>query len=267
VRVIITRPVDQATPWLEAMRSAGFDAQALPLIDITHTSDTQALQDMRDKLHMFDACMLISANAAHYFFEDKTCFNQQNRAWAATELIAANSTTRFWATGAGTVQALLAQGVDAARIDAPGDDAAQWDSESLWARVQHQVHAGSQVLIVRGEDMGTPSASRDWLADQLRARGAVVHMVAAYQRRTPVWNADQLAVARSAAQDGSVWVFSSSQAVTHLLQLDPRLNLQQARCVATHPRIAQAARAAGFAVVCTSRPALADVVASIKSLS
>ena len=37
--------------------------------------------------------------------------------------------------------------------------------------------------------------------------------------------------------------------------------------VATHPRIAQAAGAAGFAVVCESRPALVDLLASIESLA
>ncbi|MGE3348297.1 MAG: uroporphyrinogen-III synthase, partial [Ramlibacter sp.] len=41
----------------------------------------------------------------------------------------------------------------------------------------------------------------------------------------------------------------------------------RARAVATHPRIAQAAREAGFGVVCESRPALADVVASIESFA
>ena len=40
----------------------------------------------------------------------------------------------------------------------------------------------------------------------------------------------------------------------------------QARALVTHPRIAQAARAAGFGSVQECRPALADVVASIESL-
>jgi uroporphyrinogen-III synthase len=47
----------------------------------------------------------------------------------------------------------------------------------------------------------------------------------------------------------------------------PELSWHQARCVATHPRIAEAARAAGFAVVCESRPAMADLIASIESLA
>jgi uroporphyrinogen-III synthase len=64
-----------------------------------------------------------------------------------------------------------------------------------------------------------------------------------------------------------VWLFSSSEAVANLRALLPDQSWQQARAVATHPRIAQAARDAGFAVVCESRPALADVVASIESFA
>jgi uroporphyrinogen-III synthase len=41
----------------------------------------------------------------------------------------------------------------------------------------------------------------------------------------------------------------------------------RARAVATHPRIAQAARAAGFSQVCEARPEMAALVASIESLA
>jgi uroporphyrinogen-III synthase len=63
-----------------------------------------------------------------------------------------------------------------------------------------------------------------------------------------------------------VWLFSSSEAVANLQSLLPDQSWQQARAVATHPRIAQAARTAGFGVVCESRPILGAVVASIESL-
>ena len=65
-----------------------------------------------------------------------------------------------------------------------------------------------------------------------------------------------------AATDGSVWLFSSSEAVGHL----PAADWSQARAVATHPRIAEAVRAAGWGVVVESRPALTDILASIESM-
>jgi len=156
-------------------------------------------------------------------------------------------------------------GVAAHAIDAPDAQSGQFDSEALWQQVHARVPAGACVLIVRGGDGGA-SAGRDWLAHQLAGAGAQVETVAAYERRVPVLEAQQLALAQQAAQDGSVWLFSSSQAIRHLAQLLPAQYWGRARAVATHPRIAQTAREAGFGVVCESRPTLDDVVASIESV-
>jgi uroporphyrinogen-III synthase len=69
-----------------------------------------------------------------------------------------------------------------------------------------------------------------------------------------------------AAIDGSVWLFSSSEAIANLQALLPQQSWSQARAIATHARIGQAAKNAGFSVVCESRPVLASVVASIESM-
>lgn len=39
LRLIVTRPREQALPWVQALRAAGIDAQALPLIDIAPPAD------------------------------------------------------------------------------------------------------------------------------------------------------------------------------------------------------------------------------------
>lgn len=88
----------------------------------------------------------------------------------------------------------------------------------------------------------------------------------AYQRCAPTWSAQQLALARQAASDGAVWLFSSAQALANLQRLLPGQDWSGARAVATHPRIAAAVRNAGFGVVCESRPVLAEMVASIESI-
>jgi uroporphyrinogen-III synthase len=122
------------------------------------------------------------------------------------------------------------------------------------------------VLIVRGADADGAAAGRDWLAQQLLAAGATVSTVLAYRRAAPQWSDAERSTAAQAAADGSVWLFSSSEAVAHLRQLLPMQSWHQARAVATHGRIAQAAEQAGFGVVRISRPTLKDVVASIKSV-
>jgi len=94
-----------------------------------------------------------------------------------------------------------------------------------------------------------------------------VDFVVAYQRAAPVWGPAERALATQAASDGSLWLFSSAEAVGHLSSLLPGQSWAQARALATHARIAQAARDLGFATVRESRPTLVDVLASIESLA
>ena len=101
---------------------------------------------------------------------------------------------------------------------------------------------------------------------QIAAAGGTVDFVAAYERGAPQFDADQQALARQAATDGSVWLLSSSEAVAHLAAALPGQHWGQARALATHPRIAQAAQAAGFGSVNECRPAFNEVAASIESL-
>lgn len=247
MRVLVTRPLRDAQRWAQALATRGLDAAVLPLIDIVPVDDAPLAQ----ALTAYRAVMFVSGNAVSHFLTGAHL----------------PFPSRAWAPGPGTRDALLDAGVDASLIDAPADDAAQFDSESLWQRVGDQVRPGDRVLVVRGRDPQGRNAGRDWLARQIEAAGAQVEFVAVYERRVPRWDTAQQALALRSASDGSVWLFSSSEAVANLHSLLPAQSWQQARAVATHPRIAQAARDAGFAVVCESRPALADVVASIESFA
>jgi uroporphyrinogen-III synthase len=263
-RAIVTRPSGQAAQWVAGLGAQGIAAQSFPLIDIANALSPAQRQAWHARAAQVEVCMWVSGNAVGFFFKPNQTVARQNIAGAAINSVVKNATLRHWATGPGTVAALVQHGVPVAQIDAPDANAAQWDSEALWQTVAGQIKPGSTVLILRGTDVGTPSASRDWLATQVRAAGGAVEFAAVYERRAPQFSAAQIAWAQQAAGDGSVWVFSSSQAVTHLPVIDG--GWQHARCIATHERIAQAARAKGFAVVCTSRPAMEDVVRSIKSM-
>lgn len=170
---------------------------------------------------------------------------------------------RFLAPGPGTVAALRQAGVPDAQIDAPAVDAEQFDSEALWAVVGTRSWRGQRVLIVRGQSAAaSASPGRDWLAQRFTAAGAQVDMLAVYQRCVPRFTPVQLQRMETAAQDGSVWLFSSSEALAHL----PPRDWSRGRAIATHPRIAAAAQAAGWGVVAQSRPALEDIIASIESM-
>lgn len=259
--VIVTRPQREARQWVEDLVRRGLQASALPLIEIDPVCHLAALQAAWRDAGQHAAWMFVSANAVRQFF-------------AARPEGLTITPPRCLATGPGTRAALVDCGVDAALIDAPPASAAQFDSEALWRVIGERPWRDRQVLIVRGARRADPGGSggspndatategRDWLAQQFRHAGAQVNFVLAYLRGAPAFTPDQLRLVDASTRPPAVWLFSSSEALEHL----PRRDWSQARAVATHARIAQAARRAGFGVVCESRPALDDVVRSIESL-
>ena len=271
MRVIVTRPQGDAQRWVQALQQHGLQAEALPLIDIAALPPSQALQQALREIDRYAALMFVSGNAVDCFFASNEAKALIRRAQAAINSVATGALTgvvapRFMAPGPGTLAALRNAGVPDGLIDAPPADASQFDSEALWAVVAALAWQGRRVLIVRGQSAAPAAApatsGRDWLARQWVAAGAQVDAVAVYQRRAPVFTAAQRQLLKAAAHDGSVWLFSSAEAVAHL----PVQDWSQACAVATHPRIAAAVRAAGWAVVAESRPAIEDIVASIESM-
>ncbi len=263
-RVIVTRPARDAQRWVQQLQQGGFEAEALPLIEISPAStapDVQALKRVWQTLDRYAACFFVSGNAVEYFFKQKEALDEVPPG------------LRFMAPGPGTVAVLVAAGVPVGQIDAPAPDARQFDSQSLWKVIGQRDWQGRRVLVVRGENLGSAagdaaSPGRDWIARQWEAAGAQVDFVGVYQRRAPKLTDAQVQRARLAGTDGSVWLFSSSEAVANLAGLPAlsAMDWSRARAVATHPRILDAARAAGWGVVVASRPALKDIKDTLASI-
>ena len=263
-QVIVTRPAREAAHWVGQLTQRGIAAVALPLIHVGPASEPtlqQALQHACSRLDSYRAAMFVSGNAALYFLESFHVLAPTHQAQAAIK-------TRAWSPGPGTARVLQEAGWPAPLIDGPAAHAPQFDSEALWEQVHTQVRPGDRILIVRGRSAGvheTQGSGRDWLARQIEAAGGHVDFAVAYERGAPQLSADDLALARQASHNGSLWLLSSSEAVAHLVEALPQHHWHTARALATHPRIAQAAHDAGFGEVRECRPALADVVASIES--
>lgn len=263
-QAIVTRPEREALQWVQALQARGIAAEALPLIAIGPPPDLQALQAARARVQAlhYRALMFVSGNAAQHFLDPNTVLALASQAPAAIK-------TRAWSPGPGTAQTLCALSMPAHLIDRPAHDAVQFDSESLWAQVQGQITPGDRVLVVRGTETGAAAqdgTGRAWLAQQLQAAGAQAEFVVAYTRGAPVFTAEQRALAHAAVAHGALWLLSSSQALAHLCAALPQQDWTRARALATHPRIAQAAHAAGFGAVHECRPALDDVSAAIASI-
>lgn len=271
MRVVVTRPAGDASDWAQGLQVAGHEVALLPLIVIRGAPDPALIGRYWERLTEFQAVMFVSANAVRGFFAGKpeglASETEPGEGWGRLK-------TRAWAAGPGTRQALLAHGLLADLVDSPPVVSAQFDSEALWQQVQRQVKPGVKILIVRGvggaeRDSVFEGSGRDWLSDQLAAAGAVVAYCAAYRRARPEFTALQMEQVKRWINPGdaarTVWLFSSSEAIMNLAEAFPGQSWQQAKAVCTHPRIAERARRCGFGVVGESRPALADVVASIES--
>lgn len=253
IRVIVTRPLAQALPWVEALRAAGFDAHALPLIDIEPVADPAPVHEAWRRVAGTALVMFVSANAVQHFFAQQP----DDVAWPPSALAGS--------TGPGTTAALQQAGMPAACIVEPLPGAS-FDSESLWARLKARQWRGQRVIVVRGED------GRDWLADQLREAGAEVEHVAAYRRVAPSLEpAGQALLSAAAAEPEShCWFFTSSEAVGHLRELAPGVDWSTSRALASHLRIAQTARLAGFRDVRLVDPrpqSVVDAIAHIQAQS
>jgi uroporphyrinogen-III synthase len=248
-RVLVTRPAAQAADWVERLRARGVAAEALPLIVIEAAADTDPLHAAWTTLSTRRLVVFVSANAVEHFFAARPA----GVAWPA-EVVAG-------APGPGTAQALGAAGLAAATIVVPGADAPQFDSESLWRQLADRDWHDASVLVVAGD------GGRAWLTERLRDAGATVETVRAYRRRAPSFaGADRERLDAALADPAAVWLFSSAEAIGHLEQAVGRGRFGGLRAVATHPRIAASARAAGFGRVVEAAPRLDAVVACIQSI-
>lgn len=237
--LLLTRPRPQAGAWLQRLRALGLRVEALPLIEISAAADASPAAAAWQALPGAALAMFVSPNAVAHFFAARP----PGQGWPAGVLAAT--------VGPGSAQALHAAGVPEALIVQPPPQAASLDSEHLWPLLAGHDWRGRLALMVRGE------GGRDWLAQRLREQGAEVRDYGVYRRHCPQPDAAERALLAAALAEPAqhVWLFSSAEAIGHLQTLaGPAVDWAPARCIATHARIAERARALGFGHVVLARP-------------
>jgi len=169
LRVLITRPADRSAELQAALTAAGASVLVQPLLTIsplaadTHAAELQRSRQLLMNLDNYQHLVFISVNAVHYGMELIEQFWPQ---WPMD--------VKVHAIGAATAAALRARDLDVEDVD----DAAM-NSESLLAKEGLQQLAKQKILIVRGV------GGREYLAEQLSARGAQVDYAECYQRSSP----------------------------------------------------------------------------------
>jgi len=234
--VLVTRPAGQAAGLLAQLRHLGASPILFPTLEILPPADTAALARRLAELPNYDLAIFVSPTAVQYGLAGIP-------AWPVG--------LRAAGIGQGTAAALRAAGIG--QVLAPS---AGGDSEHLLAHAALADMAGQRVLIFRGE------GGRQLLADTLAARGARVDYAECYRRGLPV--VDPVALLDTWRQGGiqAVTVLSS-QGLDNLFTLLGENNAELIRATplfASHPRIAEHARALGVSHASAAHPGEAGLL-------
>jgi uroporphyrinogen-III synthase len=238
--IIVTRAGDRGEILVRALADAGEEALWLPAFEFGPAPDEARVIDRLGNLSSYQLAVFVSPAAV------EAVAPRIARPWPTG--------TAIGAVGEGTRRAILLRipGAAEATICAPTEfdsDAESSGSEALWRTLQTVVGQMRRVLILRAEH------GREWLAGQLIAAGVEVETLAVYTRRTAAVPAEVAQRLRTwqAAGRTPVLVLASSEAVEAVVGLlDPIVGAAWSRdalALASHERIAQRLRAAGFARV------------------
>jgi uroporphyrinogen-III synthase len=161
LRVLNTRPKQQASSLAQAIEDAGGLSINLPLLDIKPTTTTW--KNKLPALEKFQYAIFTSPNAAHYFFTEISPHTWSNN-------------TKILAIGQGTTKALIQLGFPTPTCPK------QADSEHLLMLDALQNIKNQNILLIKGQ------GGRTLIHTTLIARGAYVSVLDVYQRVLPQHN-------------------------------------------------------------------------------
>ena len=192
-RVLVTRAAHQAGRLSAELRALGLTPVEVPVLEIQPPASLEPLDAALRNLAAYHWLILTSSNTVTALVDRAHTLGLHLPTLAANVQIAAiGSATGEAATEAGLPPALLPKAyVAESLVEALGPHA-----------------AGRRILLARA------AIARDTIPDALRAAGATVDVVDAYQNAIP---ADAPARLRAALQQGlAAATFTSSSSVTHL---------------------------------------------------
>ena len=216
LKILVTRPVDQAAHLARAIEQAGGVPLLLPLLQILPVEDERALHEQVARLADFDLAIFISPNAVQY-----------GMAAIRGTLGFMPARTRVATIGMSSAKALREQGVSDVLVPS-----LRHDSEGLLDELK-QVE-GLRVMILRGD------GGRELLGDTLKARSAQVEYATCYRRSKPDLDACGL-------QDihPDALTVTSSEALLHLGQI-AKMQFGDIPLFVPHARIEELARKQGW---------------------
>ena len=225
LKVLVTRPAQQAQGLCDRIEQAGGQAIKFPVIEI---KPVVAQEWLDIKLSAQSMLIFVSRNAATYFAA----------AWQGV----LPEGIRMIAVGEGTATAMRTAGL---RVDGQPEEES---SEGLLSLLAKEEMAGENIWIVRGV------GGRAHLASGLRAMGATVDYIEVYQRVLPVVSEAM----RENALAAECAVVTSVAGLDNLLALLP--SMQSRPLLVISERIAQHAVQCGFKQVIVSTGASDEAI-------
>ncbi len=240
LKVLLTRPVGQNKALADDLLAAGACVSEYAVLEIT------ALDPKRDRdiiqrseqvladLDRFRHVIFVSGNAARYGCD-----------WIEHYWPQYPAGIQWHAVGETTARLLRER-----QLLAVAPDGAM-NSEALLAQPALQQLAGQRVLIVRGVD------GREYLAEQLRARGAEVSYAECYRRTLPASTEGELAALIRQQQIALVCIHSGESLNNFARLLGPQAAkaFKSLALVVPGQRVKELALASGFTDVSAARTA------------
>lgn len=245
LRILITRPQQQAQKWQQLLQSHGAKTESIPMLaieplDENSGPDYQAIKSVIMDLDHYQHAIFVSQNAAQYGAD------WIDRYWPQLP-----TGIKFYAVGSATAQCLEHQGLD---VTAAGGT---MNSEALLELPELQRLDQQKVVIFRG------LGGRTLLAESLRQRGASVTYCELYQRLLPADAKPSLELL-SRCQTGDVIAVHSGETLLNLCNIiqslaeEQKLNQAQWQnlpLLVPGNRVAEIAAKQGFSQIITAENA------------
>jgi uroporphyrinogen-III synthase/uroporphyrinogen III methyltransferase/synthase len=193
-RVLVTRAAHQAGKLSEGLRALGAEPVEVPVLEIRPPASFEPLDRALRELNGYDWLILTSANTVRALIERAAELGFSFAPPATLKVAAVGEATAVSAHKAGLAVSLVPEA---------------YVAESLVESLAGQV-AGKRILLARA------AIARDVIPDALRAAGARVDVVDAYENIMPADAPAQLRAVLASGIDAAT--FTSSSSVTHLAE-------------------------------------------------
>ena len=197
-RILVGRARHQANSLSAGLRSLGASVVEIPFIEIRKPQSFQPLDDALKNLKRYDWLILTSVNGVEAMWERRRRFRLTRRHFQHL---------RIAAIGPATKRALLKSGLKVKMVPE------EYVAESVVKGLRDKV-SGKRVLLVRAR------VARDLIPEELRAAGAEVDVVEAYETVVPKKSGERLrALMKDSTRRPHLVTFTSSSTARNFAEL------------------------------------------------